>query len=280
MGTTDVLRLLRPANWIKNAFVIAPAFFAGELFNGSVMIRVLLAATAFCLGSSAVYSLNDVTDAESDRRNPGKSFRPVASGKISRTEALAIGGAAATASLVLSYFAGGASLICIIIGYLLLNAGYSLRLKRIAIADITIIAFGFILRLYAGSTAAGCPLSQWIVMLTFILTLFLALGKRREDASPLYSRRFIDSAMSLLGAAAITSYFLYTLFPNPGRIVTSPYLYTTGIPVVIAIIRYLQICVDDNRGAVHHRVIFRDPLIASCIAIYIILFISLWLLDS
>lgn len=289
-----ILQLIRPGNWIKNVFVFAPAFFSGELFNVSVILNVCWAAVAFCLCSSAVYCMNDVADAANDALNPAKALRPVAAGKIGKTAALSIGLFLAVASLVLSFFTVGEVLVMVILSYLILNVLYTFWLKRVTIIDITVIALGFILRLCAGSVAAGCMLSHWIVLLTFLLSLFLALGKRREDFQAIsnmqsanaghlptrYSLHFIDSAMSLVGAAAITSYFLYTVSPNPGRIVSSSYLYVTGFPVVVGILRYLQICIDNNRGARHHRVIFTDPLIVLCIATYLVIFIALWIYDT
>lgn len=287
MFIRSVIQLARPNNWVKNVFVFAPAFFSGEFLSVSVVLRSLIAFIAFCLMSSAVYCINDIKDSERDRLHDVKCRRPVAAGAISKTMACSISIIFAVLSLLISYLLLKISLALVLIVYLIINLLYSFGLNRYSIIDISIIAFGFVLRLIAGGVAADCVLSAWIIIVTFQLSLFLALGKRREDAElgagrengirANYTVGFIDAAMSLVGASTIASYFIYTVFPNPLRIVTSDYFYLTGIPVVIGVIRYLQICIDTNRGGCHSELVYRDTVILSSIVMYLMSFIVLWI---
>lgn len=276
-----ILQLLRPGSWFKNVFVLAPAFFAGELLDAAVPARSLLAALAFCLLSSAVYCMNDIRDAEADRRHPYKKLRPIASGQVSKGVAAVVAVLLLLLSLSLAAVIGRPALVWVLLAYLCINIMYSLWLKRKPLIDISIVAIGFVLRIFAGSIAAGCTASAWIVMVTFLLSLFLVMGKRREDAAyasgGIYTPRFIDASMVALGACTIVIYIIYTVLPSPSKTITSDYFYITAIPVTIGILRYMQICLVDNRGGRHSAILFRDSVILWCILIYIVIFVTLWL---
>lgn len=277
---------MRPEQWVKNVCVLAPAFFAGVITRPSVLLPAVQACVAFCLLSSAVYCFNDIVDAESDRLSPVKCHRPVASRAVSPFRAALLALLLALSAFVLSV-AGLDLTVAYILGvYFLVNIGYTLWLKRFSLIDISLIALGFVLRLCAGSAATRCPLSDWIVIVTFVLAVFLALGKRREDVAyymkegkslrataSRYSLRFIESAMALTGAAIITSYFIYTIIPSKSRIITSDYFYVTGLPVITGILRYLQVCIDDNKGAKHHKLLISDPVILASVVVYLVMFI-------
>ena len=288
----SALSLLRPGHWIKNLFVLAPAFFSGAILVPDLLLRSVIAALAFSLVASAIYCINDVVDAPADRLHPLKRTRPVAAGTVSPASAITLAAVIAAAAMVLSALLVS-PLLCIVLAiYLVLNIFYTLGIKRYPLIDISVIAIGFLLRLGAGSVAAQCHLSAWIVLCTFLLSLFLALGKRREDSTyasassadstgrqrARYSTRFIDSAMSLIGAATITCYLIYTASPTPDKSIASPYIYLTGLPVIVGVMRYLQICIDDNGGATHVKLIWRDGIMCGSIIVYILLFILLWIL--
>lgn len=276
-----IIQLLRPGNWFKNIFVLAPAFFAGELLHCPVLLRIMPAAVAFCMLSSAVYCLNDIRDAASDRLHPYKRFRPIASGRVSSSTAGIVAALLLALSLSGAWLIGGTALLGVSLAYLAINLMYSWGLKRVPLIDISIVAIGFILRIFAGSIAAGCASSAWIVMVTFLLSLFLVLGKRREDASyskgGMYSNRFIDAAMVVAGASTIVVYIIYTVLPTPSKIITSEYFYISSIPVTIGILRYLQICLVDNKGGRHSDILYKDTAIGLCILLYIAIFLILWI---
>jgi 4-hydroxybenzoate polyprenyltransferase len=186
-----VLRLLRPKQWAKNAFVFCPLIFAKGLFDLPLLSRALLAVLVFCLVSSAIYILNDSIDVEEDRRHPTKRLRPLASREISLTFAgilaaiLLIAGICLSLLLALPFTAVTAC-------YLALNIAYSLLLKRVPILDIMCISVGFVLRVLAGVFAIGCELSPWILMCTFFLALFIAMQKRHGEL--ISAQRLEDAA--------------------------------------------------------------------------------------
>lgn len=225
-------------------------------------------------------------DADADRLSPAKCHRPVASRAISPLYAAILSLVLAFASFSLSIVFLDIRTLYILSAYLLINISYTFVLKRFSLIDIILISTGFVLRLWLGSMATGCVLSPWIVIVTFILSIFLALGKRREDVeyykeknlslritAQKYSLKFIDAAMALSGAAVITSYFIYTIVPSDSRIITSDYFYITGLPVIVGVLRYLQICIDNNDGgAAHHKLLINDIVILLSIAFYLALF--------
>lgn len=280
------LRLMRPWQWVKNSFVAFPALFGGMDLTRELLFRIVLAFFIFCLVSSAIYCINDVCDSKSDSRHPIKYKRPIASGEISKRSAIAYAIFLITLSILLLFFIESTSLIVIYLMYIAINIVYTLRLKRIALVDISVIAIGFMLRLYAGGIVSGCHLSGWLVVVTFMLSLYLALGKRRADAvfnnksTMLYSTKFIDLAMAMTGAAVIAAYFVYAIVPGSTRIVTSDYFYLTGIPVVIGILRYMQLCVDNNCGGEHSSLIVTDHMLRWSIIVYMLMFIvfRLWIM--
>jgi 4-hydroxybenzoate polyprenyltransferase len=226
-----LLRAMRPHQWSKNLFVLAALVFAaGELGLAEALARghgwaSLVAFTAFCLASSAVYLVNDVLDVDKDRAHPEKRARPIASGALSIPVALG----AALLSFVLAlalagWRGGGAANVGLLAGYGLLNLAYSVRLKHVVLVDAFCIAGGFLLRLAAGGNAAAAGISRWAFLCTLFLALFLALNKRRAelgllgDASPNtraslqhYTLGFLDQMVSVLAACTIVAYTMYTV---------------------------------------------------------------------
>lgn len=249
----NVFKLIRPHQYVKNLFIFLPLFFAGQFSNLQLLQNTLLAFIAFSFSASAVYILNDYHDIKEDQQHPKKKNRPLASGAISKKKAIA---------LMLLLFIVGASLMAIcsiyalgvLSAYLILNIGYSFYLKHIALLDVSIIATGFVLRLFVGSTVTDTPLSQWIVIMTFLLALFMALAKRRDDVLLFlntgkkmrkvidgYNMQLIDGAMMIMASVVIVSYILYTTSVEVVQRLNSQYLYLTGLFVILGIMRYLQI---------------------------------------
>ena len=166
---TDIVRLLRPLQWMKNVFVLAPLFFTGKLLMVSLLGPTLLVMAAFCLAASSIYCLNDVRDAEADRLHPKKRLRPIASGKVSVKTGYGVMVAAMVGAVTLALSVGTGPTVCIGI-YLLINIAYCLKLKQVAILDVALIAIGFVLRVLGGGMATGIWISEWLVLMTFLKT--------------------------------------------------------------------------------------------------------------
>ncbi len=262
---------MRPHQWVKNVFVLAALVFAlGEMGPDAPtaaerIVRVLLAAGAFCLGASAIYLVNDVADVEEDRLHPTKCKRPIAAGEVTVPVALMASVACVIGALALAYKAtpaGGDSVVLVVSVYMLTNLLYSLRLKQIAIVDAFIIALGFVLRVVAGAYAAAAPMSHWILLSTLFLALFLAFCKRRAELDLLgasaashrknlgqYTPQFLDQATTVLAACAIITYAMYTVdeataakFGEGNRLVwTVPF-------VVFGLFRYLLLVQRQEGG--------------------------------
>ncbi len=217
-----VLRSLRPAQWSKNVFVLAPAAFAGGLTAPDTVSAATTALAAFCAAASAVYLFNDLRDREQDRRHPTKRQRPVASGALGVGLASVISAGLAMASLGAAWTLN-ARTVQLVAAYLVVNLCYSLWLKRIVIVDVMVLSSGYVIRVLAGAAAVGVAVSAWLVLCTVFLALFLGFSKRRHELVLLlgeageqrsvlndYSRTFLDQMMNVVTASTLLSYALYT----------------------------------------------------------------------
>lgn len=261
-----------------------PVFFAGAFDNTSLLWDTLAAFVAFSLSASAIYILNDYMDIGDDRKHPTKCDRPLASGAVTVRTALAL----ATGLLVSGV--GLMALLSIpalaVLGlYVALNVGYSIWLKHFAIIDISIISLGFVLRLLVGSLVSGIPLSSWIVIMTFLLALFIALAKRRDDlilyldtgkkARPVidgYNLQMIDSAMAIMASVVIVSFLLYTTSSEVTERLQSEYVYLTTIFVIIGIMRYLQLTFVYKRTGSPTRIVMQDNLMRATVLAWLVAF--------
>ncbi|MDD9893907.1 MAG: decaprenyl-phosphate phosphoribosyltransferase [Gammaproteobacteria bacterium] len=258
----DWIKLLRPQHYVKNGFVLLPLFFAGSITDTAALYPAMIAFAAFCLVASAVYIINDARDVELDRLHPEKCMRPLASGRIPLSQAyiaVIILVALATGMTLYLLSANAAMLLA---AYLIMNIGYSFGLKAIAILDISMVSMGFVLRLLVGASAAHIPLSHWIITMTFLLSLFLALAKRRDDVQLFlthgdktrksvdgYSMEVVNHGMSILAAVVIVAYLMYCTSPEVQAQWDAPWLYATGGWVVLGVMRYLQIThIEENSG--------------------------------
>ena len=250
MRLVPLLEAVRPRQWSKNVFVLAGIVFAGQLFDPGARLRVLACFALFCGASSAVYLVNDVMDRESDAHHPVKRERAIASGRLSPAAAIAVAVALAASSLALAARLNRATL-AIVLAYLVSTLAYCLVLKRVLLLDVLIVASGFVLRAAAGAACIDAEISPWLQVCTFLLALFLALGKRRselvllgEDASNhrpalgRYSVPLLDSWLTALAGATIVSYAIYTQSPRTvEHFRTTNLLYTVPF-VVYAMFRY------------------------------------------
>lgn len=253
--------LLRPKHWIKNVIVFAPLIFAKGLFNTSLVVTSLRAFVAFCLTASAVYILNDIADAESDRAHPEKRNRPLASGAISRKAALAILALLVCATAFICAVME-IKFIVVITAYFLLNVAYSFRLKEVVLLDVFLIAGGFMLRVLGGAFAIGVQVSSWIVLCSMFISLFLGFAKRRgelvnvqgaESGAPrrvllLYRVEFLDQMLTIAAAGAVIAYALYTVAPRTLATFGTENLIYTTIFVIYGVFRYLYLIHSGKQG--------------------------------
>lgn len=271
-----VIAIIRPKQWIKNAFVFVPIFFGGSLLDTGGIIAALVTFAAFSLTASSVYCFNDIIDAEADRRHPSKRHRPIAAGTVSVTQGyIMMGVTLAMGAAAVMLLPQSCRQTAAVIGiYYLLNLAYCTWLKHHAIIDVCIIAFGFVLRIMAGGLAAGIVLSRWIVLMTFLLTLFLSLAKRRDDVVRMdatgyaprknttrYNLTFINQAITITATVTIVCYIMYTVSPDVMSTHRTEYLYLTSIFVIIGMLRYLQITVVDEQSGDPTRVIWHDRIL-------------------
>ena len=253
------MRLARPRQWVKNGFVLAPLFFTPEAMNWGNVGRGVIAVVVFCLIASAIYVFNDWCDADADRLHPAKSTRPIASGEVAPGTGLLLAALLLAAGAVVSLSALPAQASVIAAGYVALTVLYSWYLKHIAVLDVLIVATGFVLRVEFGGAAAGISLTVWIVVCTFLLALFLALAKRRDDlvkalgdahrpALAGYNLRFVDTALGVVLAALLVSYLIYTADAGAIAKFHTDKLYLTAPFVAAGVLRYLQIALVEQRS--------------------------------
>ena len=273
MNIRHIIKVARPTHWIKNIFVFLPVFFGGALLNTTEVVAAALTFMSFSLAASAIYCLNDIIDVDADRAHPVKCKRPIASGAITIPQAYGMMTVSLLISIVLMFLLpeGHAKSILVIIAYFVINVAYCLRLKEYAIIDVCIIASGFVLRILAGGYATGVHLSKWIVLMTFLLTLFLAFAKRRDDVLRMnttgraprkntsrYNLTFINQAITITGSVMVVCYVMYTVSPEILAQFATDKLYLTSILVILAILRYLQISVVDEKSGDPVKVALSD----------------------
>ena len=273
MNIKHIIKVARPTHWMKNIFVILPVFFGGAILNTTQAISAALTFMSFSLAASAIYCLNDIIDVDADRAHNVKRHRPIASGAITIPQAYGMMAISLLASIVLMLLLpeGQANTITVIITYFLLNVAYCLKLKEYAIIDVCIVASGFVLRILAGGFATGVQLSKWIVLMTFLLTLFLAFAKRRDDVLKMnetgraprkntsrYNLTFINQAITITGTVMLVCYIMYTVSPEIIAQFGTDKLYLTSILVILALLRYLQIAVVDEKSGDPVKVVLSD----------------------
>jgi decaprenyl-phosphate phosphoribosyltransferase len=283
---SDFIKLARPHHYTKNLFVFAPLFFSGMLFNAAVLLNTLLAFLFFSLAASAIYVLNDLKDIAEDQTHPKKKFRPIASGRISKHEAIFFALILAPISIIGSYYLS-TDLMAVIVIYILLNFFYSLGLKLVSIIDISIIALGFVLRVFAGSEAIDVQPSMWIILMTFLLALFLALAKRRDDVILSsqglttrknidgYNLEFVNAAMVIISSVILVAYIFYTISTEVQERLQTEHLYLTVIFVLVGIMRYMQITFVENDSGSPTKIVLKDRFLQITILMWAVAFGSI-----
>ena len=280
--------LLRPKQYIKNIFIFLPLFFTGQVTNTELFVKASLAFVAFSLSASAVYIFNDYEDIKDDRKHPKKKYRPLAAGTISKNTALL--------SMIILFIIGftlmaviSLKALVILSIYVILNILYSLKLKRIAVLDVTIIAIGFVSRLFVGSFAYEIQLTIWIVIMTFLLALFIALAKRRDDILIFlksgnkmrksidgYNMQLVDGSMTIMSSVVIVAYLLYTTSQQIIEKFQSENLYLTTLFVIFGLMRYLQITLVEKNSGSPTETIFKDKIMQINLVLWVLSFV--WLI--
>lgn len=259
---------MRPRQWTKNLLLFAGIIFAAQLGDASRWAAAVAAFVAYCAASSAAYLVNDVRDAESDRLHPVKRARPIARGELSPRAALVLAGALALAAFVLAGALGPLSLACLA-AFVALQAAYSLGLKTFELVDVLAIAGLFVLRASAGAIAVDVRISEWLLLCTFLLALFVALGKRRAElgldgvhARPAldgYSVALVDQLLGIVAAATIAAYTGYALAAHDTR-----WLVATVPLVVYGLFRYLLLLHRRGLGEEPETLLVEDlPLLVT-----------------
>ena len=284
-----MLRLLRPKQWTKNLLLFAALVFAEELFHPAAFVTACLAFVAFCVASSSIYVVNDLVDVERDRLHPDKRQRPIVSGEVSKGMAAALAAVLSAGALGLAFWIGHGFGLAVVV-YMVLSHFYSLTGKNVVILDVLLIAIGFVLRAVAGAIAIDVPYSDWFVLCTLFVALFIALSKRRAElltardaagSRPVlmkYSESALTAFTGTSMAAAVISYSLYVqdiLADSGGELRT---LILTVPFVIIAIFRYHLLVEKEGLGERPEEILLSDrPLQLSMLGFVLVAIAAFYL---
>jgi decaprenyl-phosphate phosphoribosyltransferase len=247
-----MVRTIRPHQWVKNVFVLAPVVFAKSIFDVSLIYHALSAFGIFCLIAGAVYTINDIADYDADRVHPKKRHRPIPSGQLPLPLARGYAAFLVAASVTASIFLGW-EFLTVALGYLVINLAYSAKLKHLAYVDVSCISAGFVLRVMAGGFATGIYVSGYLLACTALLALFLGFGKRRHELSSSknaelqraalegYSVRGLNVSLFTTGLATVLTYLVYTLDPSTEAFFNTPYLWPSTILVFLGVWRFFYL---------------------------------------
>lgn len=287
------IKLLRPKQWAKNLFLFIPLFFAGRVFELDKIQILLGGFLAFSFLASSIYIVNDYRDIEDDRKHPEKRFRPLAAGTVSKPVSIIICILLAVAGAVIGYMLDSSGKFLFVLSiYYVLNLSYSLGLKNLSIVDILIVAIGFVLRVKGGSILVDIDPTEWLMIMTFLLALFMSIAKRRDDVvlkletgSDMrksikgYSIEFLNTLLGLFCAILIVSYINYTVSPT-GFNNFGHRLYYTSFFVIAGIMRYLQITFIQNKAGSPTEILYKDRFIQITLLLWVAsFFVILYLRD-
>jgi len=275
-----IIESMRPKEWIKNLFVVAPIIFSKKLGDLYMVAETFAAFVLFCLIAGCVYLINDIADIEKDRRHPKKKNRPLPSGKVSKTQAIVAATIIFCISITLSFRLH--PLFGVVVGtYFVMNLLYSFWLKKVVILDVFIIALGFILRVQAGGVIVEVPSSPWIIMSTLFLALFLGFSKRREEILAkvnsrlsgnfrknlkYYSPELLDNFLLIATTGAVMSYTIYTASDYAYEKFGTHNLIYTAIFVIYGVFRYYYLIHKKDLGSSPTEVLYSDyPMIINLV---------------
>lgn len=276
----DLMILIRPKQWVKNIFVLVPLVFSRAFMNVDSVLKALFVMFCFIAASSSIYILNDIIDMKKDRHHEKKRSRPIAAGRISKRSAWGFMLVFMAAGLIPAYFIHPYVVLCIV-GYIILNILYSVALKKIAILDIMMIAFGFVLRVISGAAGIQVYISSWVLLCTFFIALCLGAGKRKAEKVALlenstlhrkvlknYTEDFLKSVIQISVTGTAITYSLYTILEYQTQL---PML--TILFVFFGLLRYMQLILQEGEERLPEEIILSDkPLLLS-----ILLFGTAWI---
>ena len=279
----NIILLLRIEQWIKNLLVFSPVFFAAQL-RQTTLFKCSILFIAFSLVASAVYIINDLNDVEKDRLHDKKKFRAIAAGKVSKKMALIVFTLCLLSGLIIAFFV---SIYCLYIltAYMVINFLYSTWLKKIPLVDLIIVSSGFLLRVFAGGIATSIHLSVWLILVTFLLSVFILFAKRRDDLLIMnktktvirdsitgYNFEFVNAGMLVTSSVLIVAYIMYCMSPGVMQENNGQYLYFTAFFVIIGVLRYLQLTFVFNKSGNPIQVLLKDTFLQLIIFGWVILF--------
>ena len=272
-----LIRALRPKQWVKNTFCLAPLVFSRQAFELESVRQAGLVFVAFAMVASAVYLTNDLIDRERDRAHPVKRKRAIASGAVGPATAVVSAVLLGVGALALGAWQG-LGVLAVLGGYLALNVGYTFWLKHVVLVDLFAIAIGFVLRVLAGAEAIGVTTSQWILVCTLFISLLMAASKRRSEVElqgaaagtravlARYSIRYLDLIITVVASGAILSYALYTMSPSTADHLGTPHLIYTLPFVIFAVFRYVYLVLEGAKGESPFDLLVGDgPMIANVV---------------
>ncbi len=279
----SLIKLIRPSQWIKNGFVLMPLVFSGRLFCPYDTLKTLGVFISFCLAASATYVINDYMDRDQDRIHPLKRNRPLASGAVPPSMGLAL-----AVGLILLMFINTLIFylplftVSVLFIYIILHCLYSWKLKNLVIIDVLVISTGFLLRVLAGTSALSVGVSSWLVLCTFSVAIFLALGKRRHEVMFLngdavnhrpvlesYSVGFLDQLLQVVTTSTFIFYCLYSVKAGPGTDIQSEKMMLTIPFVSYGIFRYLYLIYHKEDGGSPTALLFTDPPLLTCVTLWL-----------
>lgn len=275
----NIVQLMRIHQWVKNLFIFLPLFFNSQLTDVHALTNCIIVFFGFSLVASAIYCFNDIADVEADKTHPTKHTRPIASGAVSKSAGFILMGfclAAGVAILMLGQFRYQTLSVTAI--YFFMNLAYTIKLKHYSIVDAFIIALGFVLRIVLGGVSTGIFLTHWIVIMTFLLALFLAFAKRRDDVIVYnatkvkarnnvinYNLDFLNTILNITATITVMAYLMYSVTDEVTARFKCNSVYLTSLFVVAGIFRYLQITMVFEESGSPTKILLRDRFIQLCI---------------
>ncbi len=283
---TDHIKLLRPKDWAKNLFLFIPSFFAEKIFDLNALQWLALGFLSFSFMASCIYILNDYRDIEDDKKHPVKRSRPLASGKVKKSTGLVVAILLFAAAVVLGILVDNTLQFLFVLGiYFTINVSYSLGFKNIAILDILILAAGFVLRVKGGAVIAKVDTSEWLIIMTYLLALFLSIAKRRDDillkmetgadmrkSIAGYNLDFLNTMLALFSSIIIVAYIMYTVSGQTYVRLKTHRLYYTSVFVIAGILRYLQITFVMKKSGSPTEILYKDRFIQFTLILWVLSF--------
>lgn len=275
--------LLRLKQWLKNIFIFLPAFF-GAAFLDTDLVDLLIGFFAFCLIASSIYIINDIKDVEADRKHPKKRYRPIAAQKINPLNAFIISVVLFIASALLSYLFLPQEAWYILAAYFILNILYSTYLKHIAIVDLIVVSSGFVFRIILGAIISNVALSYWLLLMTFLFSLFIVIAKRRDDftttdstpymlrkVNKYYNLSFLNVAISIVATLMMVCYIMYT-FNSPYFENKNYMALFSSVLVIVGLLRYFQAIFVEEKGGSPTEFALKDNFIKIIVLLWILIF--------